>query len=174
MLTVMPRVVRLLLLLAVLAGCSGGNRASGPRDRDAILAPGDAWRPRPVAMRVYPSTRFVEQEGHALLEARLELSDEMGDPAKYPGEFRLELYGTPSTGGVPGSLDAERQLYAWRVPVVTLEQHRTFFDPITRVYLLRLKLDPEALPAGAARLRASYRPIDGDRLRAEATIAVQP
>ena len=107
----MTLALTLMLMLLASAGCR--TKGGEPADAAAEVA---VWRPRPVSIRVYPSTRLVVQDGEAILEARVELSDEMGDPIKAPGEFRLELY----------SDETKQQLYAWRVRVLTLDEQRTF------------------------------------------------
>lgn len=148
--------VIILALAAAVAGCQpkGGRGDHRPSDHDA-------WWPRPVAVRVYPSTRFVSaHDAQALLEARLELADEMGDPLKAPGEFRLELF----------SDTTDRQLYAWRVRALTLDEQKMFYDPITRTYLLRLKLDPAALAEASPRLRVTFALAGGGRLQDEAPV----
>ncbi len=145
----------MLTLAAALGGCrvpAAPSAGDGPEPR--------AWHPRPVSLRVYPSTRIVMQDDEPLLEARLELTDEMGDPLKAPGDFRLELY----------SPDGSRQLYTWRVQALSLQQQRAFYDPITRAYLMRLKLDADALTEGSPRLRVAFITAEGERLQSEAVV----
>lgn len=160
------RVVTALLVCGLvslnLAACSTSERAPNQPP-----PPGEAWQARPVSIRVYPSTRFSEERGDVLLEANIELLDEMGDPVKGAGEFRLELY--EAEGRARG-----RQLYLWRIPVYTIEEQRRFYDGITRSYLLRLRLDAPEVARQPAVLRASFAPLASARLEAEATLKPMP
>lgn len=144
----------------------GGCAFKGQSTEETRPEVESAWRPRPVAIRVYPSTRFTTVEGQPVLEAKVELADEMGDPIKAPGEFRLELLRHSD----PLRLAPPRQIYTWRVPVYTLTDQRTFYDPITRSYLMRLRLHDPELAANAPLLRVAFTPIDGARLEAESPI----
>ena len=79
------------VLLLVSVGCvwKGGGQKS---DFNQQYIGGHVWKIGPVRMRVYPSTRFIEGKDDAMLEARVELFDEMGDAVKGVGEFRIELF----------------------------------------------------------------------------------
>jgi hypothetical protein len=157
-----------------------GASSDSETDRTAATQPDlpgtDAWRPAPVSMRVYPSSRFVQEGALTVLEARIELLDEMGDTIKGSGRFHFELAesataetpgsGTPGSGvaGVPG-----QRLYAWDVPLTTLEEQRQYWDPITRTYQFRLKMNA-APPPNATVLRALLTPSDSQHITAEAGI----
>lgn len=104
---------------------SGGDRSS------------DGWRPEAVALRIYPATRFVRERDTSMLEARVELFDAMGDSVKDSGRLRFELF---DRGTGPG-VEAGPLLYSWDIDVLTLEAQQQYYDPITRAYLLRLRLD---------------------------------
>lgn len=153
------------MLIALGSGCEfKGGRPQGLSE--AGVEAEDVWLPRPVSMRVYPSTRFVRDAGGVLLEARIELLDEMDDPVKGAGDFRLELFRADEGTRMPG-----RQLYVWRVPMLTLEDQRRFFDPITRAYLLRLRLDEATLRQQPLYLHTIFAPVGAPRLEADAVLS---
>lgn len=143
----------------VLVGCV---QFKGNRDvRDA--GPDSSWRPIPIEMRIYPSTRFVRRGDQITLESRIELIDQMGDPTKGAGRVRFELYANRHS---KASGRGER-LYVWEVALLTLAQQRKFFDPITRGYLFPLKLDDPGIADRATLLRVVFTPSGGHRLETE-------
>lgn len=123
---------------------------------------GDYWQIKPVAMRIYPSSRFVVQNRDAVLEARVEFFDEAGDSTKAVGDLRIELFRVERTG----EAQTMYRLYEWEVPVRTLKQNREHYDPITRAYLFRLRLDNPRVAAQPVRLQATFTPPRGNRLEA--------
>ncbi|MFP4144568.1 MAG: hypothetical protein ACOCTI_07510 [Phycisphaeraceae bacterium] len=156
--------VATLLLVGLVVG--GGCRFKGePAGADSLAAAG-AWQPRPVAMRIYPSTRFASEEGQHLLEARLEFSDEMGDSIKAAGRLSFGLYAAAPAGGALG-----RELYRWQVDLLTLEDQQQHFDPVTRTYLFRLKLDRPIATTQPTTLRVSFTPA-GNQPRLSESAAV--
>lgn len=153
-----------LMAAALLAGC----QFKGEREVDHEAAPG-VWRPRPVGARVYPSTRFVREGRDALLEARVELTDEMGDAVKAAGELRLDLFASDDSGTSLG-----RRLYSWQVELLTLDDQQTYWDAITRTYLLRLRLDNREAARRPTVLRVSFAPAGGgERLEAQRGLGVE-
>ena len=151
----------LVAMLVVLAGCTWkGGADNGPAET------GEVWSIRPVSMRVYPSTRFIESEGRTMLDTRIELLDEAGDTTKGVGRFRFDLL---STDGPRGG-DSGTRLYSWDVPMLTLEQNKAHWDPVTRAYLCRLSIDEPEVAKEAVRLRAILNTAGGDRLEAEAVL----
>ena len=147
----------------LLAGCQfkgSGVEAPAPTMEDY-------WWPQPSALRVYPSTRFVEDERSAapILEARIELRDEMGDAVKGAGTAALELFAASDEGQGLG-----QQLQRWEVTMSSLEDQQRHFDSVTRTYLFRLRLDASARARGD-RLRVTFtRASDGRRLQTESRI----
>src|SRR5207249_2748050 len=117
-------------------------------------------------MRVFPSTRFVQEAGQAVLEARLEFFDEAGDSTKAVGTARLELLGQSRTS----EAGSGEQLYAWEVPVLGLDDNKRFYDPITRAYFFRLKMDDLTRVSQGVVLRASFTTVEGKRIEAQAAI----
>ncbi|MCC6681775.1 MAG: hypothetical protein IT445_12810 [Phycisphaeraceae bacterium] len=171
----MKRVV-CLIVVALLTACQfkgepsqgdGGQGDTETRGRgDSNSGGRRGWESRPVAMRVYPTTRFVKQGEQAVLEARVELFDEMGDSVKGAGEMRLEL-----RDAAPGNRGgAEAILYTWTVSLMTLEDQQRYYDPVTRCYLFHLKL--EELPAAKRNpvLSLFYTMTDNQRFTAEAPV----
>jgi hypothetical protein len=148
----------LALLPGLVPGCMQAKGA-GPVEHDADAAWAEAWVPRPVALRIYPSTRFVNEGDTTLLEARIELFDQMGDSIKSSGQLRFELHG----GGTAG-LDTGRLLYSWEVALADLEDQRQYYDPIVRGYLMRLRLDSDQISRSRVELRVTFQPVLGERL----------
>ena len=150
---------------------SGCVWKGGPPTTDHLAPPGfdQVWRSRPQHMRVYPSTRFVQDGSGSVLEARIELTDEMGDPVKGTGRFRLELF-THSQAGHTGM---GRRLYSWDVSVLTLADQRLHYDAITRAYLFRLRLDETQTAASHTVLQVTLMASEGWRLESQATLPMR-
>ena len=140
-------------LSLLLAGCAwkvdgiGGGSAAAA---DAI------WQIKPAAVRIYPSTRLVRQGNQAVLEARIEFVDDVGDPLKAAGDLRLELF----PAGRPGEPAPGKPLYTWNASILTRAANQSLYDPVTRTYLLRLTLDPGVTGPGRppVRLRVLFIP----------------
>ena len=145
---------------STLGGCTTGPPAAGTGTLSA-----DAWRPAPVAVRVYPSTRFVKEAGTPLLEARIELFDQMDDSIKASGEVECALFAAGPRGTAVGD-----ELYAWHVTMSTLADQQEFFDLITRGYVYQLKLDDFELASTPCVLRIRFTTLSGDVLEAEAEV----
>ena len=142
-----------------------GERTTDSTSSEHVVS----WQPVPKRIRIYPSTRFIRESDDAILEARFELFDEMGDSVKAPGTFRIELYSVDEVqGGAPKKL-----LYAWdpeKTATLTLEQQREHYDPITRGYLFRLGVDDLRIANQPTLLKVVFTQIDQQRLEAEAII----
>lgn len=156
------------VIAVLLCGCQWKG---GPQDSAGKAGNGEQpepviWRPEPVTMRVFPSTRFVKDGEQVALEARIELLDEMNDSIKWAGQFRLELY---ETGRASGPALGQR-LYGWNADVITIEHQRQHYDPITRTYLFRLKLDDPAAPLHETVLRVAMTRPNGTRLETQAVL----
>lgn len=161
---------RLLVLLSactlILAACGCEPEAINTSSGIVGAFTGRHWEPSPVSIRVYPSTRLIQESGQAILEARFELRDEMGDSLKSSGTFLIELFSVDeSQGGVP-----RRLLYKWNTEVLSLDQQREHYDPITRGYLFNLGIDDLSIAKEATLLRVSFTPVGRPRLSAEAVI----
>jgi len=153
-----------ILLLMSLGGCT--SKGQQPAGDGAPLA--GAWQPQPVAMRVYPATRFMQRRGQPLLEARVELFDAMNDSIKGSGTFRFELYDGQ------GASDEPQRLYTWDVEVLSFSAHQQHYDPITRTYVFPLRLDDLAVAQRKTLLRVVLSRDTGRRLEVEASIAPLP
>lgn len=153
----------LLTLCIALSGCAfKGDLANEARREQA----GNSWRPSPVSVRVYPSSKFARVEDQLIIEARVELIDEMGDPTKSSGILLFQL---KTTGHVSGSSDS-KQLYKWDINLLTLEEHKQAYDPITQAYLFRLKLDQKSAPNVPTTLQVTFVRPQGQRLDAQAIL----
>lgn len=153
--------------VSLLAGCEmKGDRVAARTEAPAN--PGH-WQIKPVRIRVYPSTRFVQYENQMALEARVEFLDEMRDPMKAVGRMRFEVYAANRDGEIVD----QKRLFSWDVELLTLEANQEFYDAVTRAYLFRLGVD--RLPKDIERtvLRVTYLPAQGDRLEAMAVVMVQ-
>ena len=152
------RVARSLLALCLIlpVGCHArpdANRASTPPTTGAAATQPTAntlaephWKPIAVRMRVYPTTRFVSDSGKPVLEARIEMLDEMGDSVKASGLWRIELL---SGGETRVIRDPRKLLYSWQVQAMTLAQQQRLYDPVTRAYHFRLQMDQPTDPQQA-------------------------
>jgi hypothetical protein len=147
-----------------LAGCEikGGPGLAS----DGAAESGDHWRIRPVAMRVYPSSGFTEYGGRHVLEARIELLDEMGDTVKGVGHFRFELF----AGEGPGQSLVGRLVENWDVAMLSLEQNRAHYDPITRTYRFMLGMTRPPPKDEPMQLAATLTPPGGRRIDARAML----
>jgi hypothetical protein len=155
-----------LLLLMFVLGCETTETAPSDMGVAGTADTGRHWMPVPTSVRVYPSTRFIKESGRAILEARFELYDEMGDPVKYAGAFQIELFSVDeSLGNTP-----RRLLYTWNAELSSLEQQREHYDPITRGYLFRLGVDNLKIARQVTLLKVVFAPIDRARLEAEAEV----
>ncbi len=122
----------------------------------------DAWMPRPVALRIYPATRFVRTDDLATLDTRVELFDAMGDATKASGLARFELFDGPTKAN-PLSGPAGK-LYRWDIPLVTLEDQRTYYDSVTGTYAFPLKIDSLGSIKDTVFLRVTLNLPKGQRL----------
>ncbi len=139
------------------------SKGAGPTARTLDA---DAWTAQPTAIRIYPTTRFVGENGVLLLEARIEVFDQMGDSFKTSGAVRLEISAAGETPGVTtGQL-----LYRWDLVLNDLEAQQKFYDPVTRTYLFRLKIDNADVTQRRTRLGVTWQPPAGPRLTDEQAI----
>ncbi len=146
------------------SGCvwKGGVRHA----TDRVLP--QAWAYEPRRMRVYPSTRFVQDDQRPILEARIELTDEMGDSIKGVGRFRLELFAR----GIAGNPGVGQRLYSWDVSTTTLADQYRYYDPITRAYLFRLKLDEAITAQTQTVVQVMFISPQGKRLETQAVLPI--
>jgi hypothetical protein len=157
-------------LLATVSGCAfKGEGAASANASGGEARQGEVWEIRPVRMRIYPSSRFIREDGKPLLEARVEFFDAAGDSTKAVGEMRFELF----TAGPAGQTTAGQRLYAWAVPMWTAEQNSLFYDSVTRTYLFRLSLDSLSIIRDQTRLRVILTPPRGPRIDTEALLTIE-
>ncbi|MEM7578058.1 MAG: hypothetical protein AAF328_11370 [Planctomycetota bacterium] len=151
------------LALMVSLGCSVTQQGQAVDPPPELRG---AWQPMPTGLRIYPSIRFVVEDGHPLLECRIELLDAMGDPVKASGHVKCELFA--STGQNDGVLG--ERLYGWDIRMARLEDQRDFYDPTVRGYLFRLKLASINPANRATTLRITFTPAHGAVMSDEAEI----
>ncbi len=139
------------------AGGTGGTGGTGG---------GDVWQPVPLGVRVYPSSRFTMIRKQSVFEARLEFSDQMGDPVKAAGVFHLTLYKGSHVGrGLLGT-----KLYGWDISLLTLKDQQRYYDAVTRTYHLSLKLDEVWNTNDPVTLKVVFVRHDGHRLQTQTTL----
>lgn len=156
------------MLLTAVTACAQWKGGPFARLGRAISSDDEStWEPRVVRLRVYPSSGLVQDGQTTLLETRIELLDDMGDSLKASGHYHFDLT-TALKSGVVGSGD---RLYSWDVAVLTRKQQIQFYDPITRAYLFRLKLDEPVDPQLATVLRLTLTKSDGQQLTIETPLA---
>lgn len=165
----LPRVAKLVVMCLALAVMGGAVTAGGGcafKGRGGALGGEQGWRPEPESMRIYPGARFVQEQGRALLELRVELSDAMGDSVKASGLYRFEMLES-ATGQALGARDT-----VWELPIQALEAHEAHYDPVTRTYVFRLALDAAEPPGSTRLVRVTFMPVaDTRRLEAEVRVA---
>ncbi len=154
-------------LMAVGCGTPGGGAAVNGNagngrggDRGGGVADSGYWEPRPMSMRVYPSTRYLLDGGEPLLEAAVEFADEMGHPVKAGGTLRLELL------NVLPEREPEQRLFVWEISLATLADQQQHYNPVLRAYQFRLAVNDMRVRRVQTRLRVTFIGADG-RLSAE-------
>lgn len=144
----------------LLAGCPPQTThrpdVSPPDPSRGALGGDEPWPFRPVQMRIHPLTRLAsnpDSDG-PMIEARLEFFDAWDDPAKCLGVVTLELYGAAGEHS-PMELRAR-----WKEDLGDLQQNEANYDVVTRMYLIRLQIEPASL-AEHCELRCTYLGDDG-------------
>lgn len=121
-------------------------------------------------MRLYPTTRFTLPTTPCELDLRVELLDELGDPIKATGDWRIELH--PHASAAPG-ISAGLPLASWDIPMRTREQNHQLYDRITRSYQLRLKINHVAPDQQPMWLTVTLMPTQGSRWQVQGLIDPQ-
>ncbi len=153
--------------VAFLAGCE--MKGDWVRARSSEPAAEGQWQIKPVRIRVYPSTRFVQYDDQLALEARVEFLDEMRDPMKAVGRLRFEVYAANRDGEIVD----QKRMFSWDVDMLTLEDNQEFYDAVTRAYLFRLGVDQLPRELERTVVRVTFMPPAGERLEAMAVVMVQ-
>jgi hypothetical protein len=143
----MRRVALKALSTAVLATMIGCNPIEGPVDPPQVVDPHTdetiiTWPFWPTSLRVHPLTRLTRdaKTGDRVLEVRFEFVDRYGHTTKALGKMRVDLYDADAPSSV--------EILQWNVDLQNLHDNLTYYDEVTRTYLLRIVLDEEvaALP----------------------------
>ena len=61
-------------------------------------------------------------------------------------------------------------LYRWDIPLITLGDQRTYYDPVTATYAFPLKIDSLNAIKNAVYLRATLNLAEGQRLNDEQVV----
>ncbi len=125
------------LTLALLAGLTG----CPPFHSKPALSGSGMEMFAPVLMRVHPLSRVVSDGKTARLQARIELTDQMGDVGKGVGTGTLELYEYQRL--LPGHRG--HRIGQWTIDIGTPETNRAHWDAITRTYLFDIPLDAKVV-----------------------------
>ena len=126
------------------------RRASASQGTDSVKMP--TWFPHAVELRVHPASRYVWEDldkdngqKELVLEVRVELIDQFGEPIKDVGRFAVDLRLVDEndqmirdTKGDPIGYDFSFEEFDVR----TEASQRERWDPIARAYILPLKIDP--------------------------------
>ncbi len=143
-----------------LGGCIPSESApitTDPPKTTAKLDSQAVWPYWPTHLRVHPLTRFSKDAAdpnRTLLEARIEFLDAQEITAKACGQLTLEVI----DGDLPPK-DATAIKF-WNIDLRDAAVNQRQFDFVTRTYLCKLDVDPEALPAKPA-LRVMFVSTDG-------------
>jgi hypothetical protein len=167
-----PSIVVVLVACGLIAGCDSVGFKGTSRESQTIEG-ATTWPFVPVAMRVHPFTSIARDPvtGSHMLEARVELLDRLGDVTKGVGDFRFELYTAPEKASQQGS---ERRVAYWDVPMTSLDANARHWDPITRTYVLKLRLEELPTPEQHLKLHAQFTDPGGKRLVAETPMQYRP
>jgi len=152
-------------LMCCMSGCLKGDRCAAGASGELSGEP-SIWTPTVQSIRIYPSTRYVREGDKVMLEARVEFVDQMGDTVKAGGDMRFDLWPLDVNSGQTGG----ELIYEWTVPLRTIAKQREHYDPITRTYTFRLKIDRPDLVRRPTNLHAVLIPATGQRLEANATV----
>lgn len=153
-------------VLSITLGCAPKGTAINPDTRTPVAndpAPAQSdlpeWFPRAVDLEVHPATRYVREADTIRLEARIELIDQFGEPIKDIGTLRFELGEVDEEGNLI-EVDGQPRRLRWTEELLTEEDQRKRWDPVSRCYLVPLNLDEADfdLPAGQTRLWVTFRP----------------
>lgn len=152
--------------LLSLMGCAPKGSAINPITREPAAVPSSNqtkampdWFFRAVDLRVHPATRYI-REGDALrLEARIELLDQFNEPIKDVGTLRFELGLVDAQGDLVTANGQPRRL-RWTVDLLTAEDHRKRWDPVSRCYVVPLNIERADIDfsAGQTQLWVTFRP----------------
>ncbi len=155
------------LACVALTGCRfKGDADPFPSTTPNAGALEQGWTPQPLSVRVYPTTRFLREAGATLLDARVELRDEMNDPVKASGSYRFELFIVAG----PGGLATGRAVYIWDRSIRSIEDQRLHYDGITSTYGFRLGVSDPRSAQQSTKLVVTFTPLKGPRLVAEAML----
>ena len=174
----MMRLMAGLIVLLTSIGLSGCDSVAFRGTAGTATLSADDWPFVPVAMRVHPFTALAyepnaeadaddaDEARMLVLEARLELMDQLGHATKGVGEWRFELYVEPRAA----SRQARQRLEVWQAEMMTVEANSRHYDPITRTYAFKLRvIDPPPTNASLT-LVAQLADPRGERLLAEGPV----
>jgi len=122
-----------------------------------------AWLFWPTTVRVHPLSKLVRREGQSVvLDARVELRDQTGEPTKMVGTVLLALE-------FPR---CDPPVQRWKVVVATIQEHLLHYDPVTATYRFQLVPEWNTPPATGAQgtLRVFLYGADGTIATASETI----
>lgn len=128
------------------------------------------WSPEPIAVHIAPSTRFILEDNEPILDAAIELIDDLGDSTKAAGLVRFELFEAQSKQD-SDIVATERRLYAWDIELLTQRQQQVYYNPILRGYNFRLGVDDIRIRNMPTILLVSFETASGNRLQARESLS---
>ncbi|MEM6333754.1 MAG: hypothetical protein AAF823_10495 [Planctomycetota bacterium] len=142
--------------------------ATVPGNSSVVTADGSkVWQAQVATVRIHPATRYRVHDGKPVLEARVELRDQMADPMKASAAFAFEL---ATVGTTPGS--APHTLYRWQRRVATLVEQEKHYDAVTRAYVFPLEITDFVSAGLSTRLSVAVTLPDGRTLLDSAPLVV--
>jgi len=167
------RLMMTMLLVGVMLFAAGCENLGFKGDQIHLDARQAVWPFAPVAMRVHPFSTFEpgDEPETLVLEARVELLDRVGDTTKGVGRFRFELYQIAAAASREGE---DLRLMQWDGSIDTLELNRRHYDPITRTYVFKLKIDEPIEPRQKLRLDVQYTNQVDERLSTQFVTTYTP
>ena len=161
------------VIVAAVVGLFGCNdlrlKGEGIADPGSVREP---WPFVPVAMRVHPFTSISrdEETGGIVLDARIELLDQLGDVTKGVGTCQFELFEVDQRASTASN--ARASVASWQASIMRLDENRRHYDPITRTYVFKLKVDASQRPRKPLLFVACFTDHLGRRLNAESPLNV--
>lgn len=129
--------------LALSAGLLGGCNQSVPAGYVEIRPPLSLTLPHTIRIHPFTGLRVIDDQGQRGLEVRVEALDAYQDTAKAFGKFRFELHVfRPMSSDIKGA-----RIESWEADITNARTNVVHWDPITRSYVFKLRLN-DSIPTG--------------------------
>lgn len=127
------------LLMSALCGCS----EKPPAGYVEIRPPLSLTLPHTIRIHPFTGLREIGDHDQRGLEVRIEALDAYQDTSKAFGKLRFELYAFRSMSSDPKG----NRIEAWEEDITSAKNNLVHWDPITRSYVFKLRLN-ESIQAG--------------------------